>query len=173
MLYPWIILAVLIIVLFFMPKRLTLKENILVFASIGYIAWNSHMIIGVMLDLLDFGRSKEVEFIDWLFVTLSPPLIAVLYLNFKKTDRYLLYAIGWTILSFFFEWSLVLSGYMKNVGWKTWYAIPVYLAIYLFLPWFLNTVIRGSNVGNQRKGFSLHFDAMKKIRFRKSKVTNE
>lgn len=165
MLYPWVSLTVLVLAVLFMPKRLTLRENILVFATIGYIVWNGHLIVGIMLDLYNLGRSEKIEFLDWLLVTLAPALIAVLYLNFKKTDKYLLYAVTWAILSFFFEWGLVFSDYMDNIGWKTWYSIPVYLMAFLFLPWFLNVVIRRSNSEYQKK-YSFKSDSIKKIRFK-------
>jgi hypothetical protein len=175
MVYPWVSLAALMLAMLFMPKRLTLRENILVFASVGYLAWSSHLVMGVMINLYDFGRTEKVEFLDWLLITLAPSLITVLYLNLKKTDRYLLYAGTWTIVSFFFEWGLVQAGYMKNAGWKTWYSIPVYLMAYLLLPWFLNAVIRKSNQQNnfneqdQRRRLILPFPFLRWFR-RKEKV---
>ncbi|WP_134686738.1 hypothetical protein [Brevibacillus migulae] len=165
MLYPWISLVVLVSAILFIPKRLTLKENVLVFLSVGYIVWNGHVVVGIMLDLYDFGPSGKVGFLDWLFVNLAPAITALLYLNLKS-DKNLLYALTWAILSFLYEWGLVQSGFMKNHGWKTWYSIPVYVMGYLFLPWFLHNVIRKSVGDNQRKSFSYKFDSIKRFRFK-------
>jgi hypothetical protein len=145
MLIAWIFVIILILAVLFMPKRLTFRENMIVFFSVGYFAWIAHFSTGLMADLYDLGSTKKVEFDDWLMVTLVPSLISIVYLNFKKRDYGFLYIVIWTILSTLGEFTLVQLEYMRYQGWKLWYSIPVYLLAYLILPWYLNSIIRKVN----------------------------
>ncbi|MCM3537931.1 hypothetical protein [Priestia endophytica] len=145
MLIAWIFVIILILAVLFMPKRLTFRENMIVFFSVGYFAWIAHLSTGLMADLYDLGSTKKVEFDDWLMVTLVPSLISIVYLNFKKRDYGFLYIVIWTILSTLGEFTLVQLEYMRYQGWKLWYSIPVYLLAYLILPWYLNSIIRKVN----------------------------
>ncbi|MGG1220446.1 hypothetical protein ABE236_23660 [Priestia endophytica] len=145
MLIAWVFVIILILAVLFMPKRLTFRENMIVFFSVGYFAWIAHLSTGLMADLYDLGSTKKVEFDDWLMVTLVPSLISIVYLNFKKRDYGFLYIVIWTILSTLGEFTLVQLEYMRYQGWKLWYSIPVYLLAYLILPWYLNSIIRKVN----------------------------
>ncbi len=142
LLWVWGIILFLVFAIIVSPKRLTLRESLVIFTTVGYFAWDAHIIIGFMLDFLDFGPTKKVEFTDWALVSFVPPLIAILFLNLKKTDNYLLYALIWTVISFFLEWLLSRVGYMKHLEWKIWYSIPVYFLAYLLLPWYLKEGIK-------------------------------
>ncbi|KYG30346.1 hypothetical protein ACU3L3_12470 [Priestia endophytica] len=93
MLIAWIFVIILILAVLFMPKRLTFRENMIVFFSVGYFAWIAHFSTGLMADLYDLGSTKKVEFDDWLMVTLVPSLISIVYLNFKKRDYGFLYIV--------------------------------------------------------------------------------
>ncbi len=125
-----------------MPKTLTIRENIIIVPTVGYFAWISHILIGIKLDFLDFGPTKQVEYTDWALVSLVPSLLAVLYLNFERENKYLLYIIIWTALSFLLEFILSKVGYMKHDEWKIWYSIPVYFAAYFVLHWFFKKVVK-------------------------------
>jgi hypothetical protein len=125
-----------------MPKRLTIRENILIFTIVGYFAWVAHILFGIKLDLLDFGPTKKVEYTDFALVSLLPSLLSVLYLNYKKEDKYLLYVFLWTVLSFLIEFLFSTAGYMKHTEWKMWYSIPVYFVAYSMLHWFNKHVLR-------------------------------
>ncbi|MCM3576383.1 MULTISPECIES: hypothetical protein [Mesobacillus] len=141
MLLVWVLIALLIIFTIFMPKRLTVKENIIMFPIIGYFAWTAHTVFGMMLDFVDFGPTKKVELTDWALVTFIPPLLGILFLNFK-TSKYMIYVVIWTISSFLIELLLDIFGYMKHSEWIIWYSIPTYLLAYFSLHWFFQRVIR-------------------------------
>jgi len=141
----WGIIMIFALVILIMPRRLTFKENIIIFPIVGYFAWISHIIVGVMLDFLDFGPTKKVEFTDWALVSLLPSILAILFLNFKVDNKYLLYVFIWTILSFLIELALSLIGYMKHSGWSIWYSIPVYFLAYVMLHLFFNKVVQRPN----------------------------
>lgn len=140
--FVWGMIGLLLIATLLMPKRLTMREDIITFLIVGYFAWVSHILVGIKLDWVDFGPTKKVEYTDWALVSLVPPFLAVLYLNFKKEKLSLLYIIIWTILSFLIEYLLGKIGYMKHHQWKVWYSIPVYFAAYFALHWFFNKVIK-------------------------------
>ncbi|MCE4048197.1 CBO0543 family protein [Bacillus sp. Au-Bac7] len=138
----WSTVGLLVIMLFFMPKQLTWRENVIVVPIVSYCAWLAHFFIAVKLDYVDFGPSKEVEFTDFALVSLVPPLLTVLYLNFQKNNHYLLYVIIWTAISFLIEYLLHKAGFMKHFEWKLWHSIPVYFISYLGLYWFYRKVIK-------------------------------
>jgi hypothetical protein len=143
LLLVWGLIVLLILLLFFMPKRLSLKENIIMFPIIGYFAWTTHIFVGIMLNFVDFGPTPNVEFTDWALVTFIPALIGILFLNFK-TDRYMIYVLTWTFSSFLIELLLDVVGYMKHSEWKIWYSLPVYFISFYSLHWFFKKVIRSS-----------------------------
>lgn len=47
MVFVWALIILLLVTMIFMPKRLTLKENIIIIPTVGYFAWISHIIIGI------------------------------------------------------------------------------------------------------------------------------
>ncbi|WP_041967520.1 hypothetical protein [Mesobacillus selenatarsenatis] len=141
MFFVWGLIVILLIALLFMPKKLSFRENIIIAPIVGYFAWVAHILIGVKLDFVDFGPTKKVEYTDYALVSLVPPLMAVLFLNFIKNNKYLLYVIIWTILSALIEFILSEVGYMKHDDWKMWYSIPVYFVAYFLLHWGFNKVI--------------------------------
>ncbi|WP_066248496.1 hypothetical protein [Neobacillus drentensis] len=142
MYFVWGMIGLLLLATLLMPKRLTWREDIITFLIVGYVAWVSHILIGVIFDWIDFGPTKNVEYTDWALVSLVPSLLAVVYLNFKKEKWSLLYIIIWTVLSFLIEFLLAKIGYMKHHQWKIWYSVPVHFAAYCALNWFFYRVIK-------------------------------
>jgi hypothetical protein len=166
MTYVVISISVLVLVVFFMPKRLTVKENILIFATVGYLAWNANLLAGVLLNLFDLGPTPKVDPSDILLVSFVPSLIAILALNFM-TNNIWAYVIGWSAFSLFYEWLTVYVGYMKNLGWKTWYSIPVYIVVFFLLKWYLNYIRMGTNNESAEKTrLDTKFNGLKLLRWK-------
>ncbi len=65
------------------------KVNIIIIPTVGYFAWISHIIVGLIIDLYDMGPSKKIGMADWALITFVPSFIAVVFLNFKKTNNLL------------------------------------------------------------------------------------
>lgn len=149
--YAWISILVLSLAVLFVKKRLSLRENIIIFVTIAFISQMSDRYVGAILDLFDIGPTKEVDLIDLFFVPIVPSCIAILFLNTFKRSRYVIYAIVWSVLSFLYEWSLVYFGYMKLRSWKPWYSIPVYIAVFFLLPWYLRYIKRETAAKPERK----------------------
>ncbi|WRP07633.1 hypothetical protein U9J35_05545 [Rossellomorea aquimaris] len=142
MMLVWGLILFLVVALMFMPKRLTVRENLIMFPFVGYFAAVAHVLVGLLLDYVDFGPTKSVEFSDFALVAFAPSFIALLFLNFMKQDKHVLYVIIWTIFSFLIEVLFSLNGYMKHLEWKIWYSIPVYLVAFFLLNWFFQHVVR-------------------------------
>ena len=142
MVYICAILVVLIIAIIFMPKRLTLKENIIIVPTVGYFAWISHIIVGLILDLYDMGTTKKIDMSDWTLVTFVPSFMAVVFLNFKKTNKLFVYTLVWTVLSALAEFVLTKSGYMKYHGWSIWYSLPIYYLSFIILTWYYKLIVK-------------------------------
>ncbi|MGM0751544.1 MAG: hypothetical protein ACQET6_06395 [Bacillota bacterium] len=148
MILVWGLILFLVIAMMFVPKRLTVRENLIMFPFVGYFAAVAHVLVGLMLDYVDFGPTKSVEFSDFALVAFAPSFIALLYLNMLKPDKSVFYVLIWTFFSFFIELLLSYNGYMKHLEWKIWYSIPVYLVAFFTLHWFFQRVVRdGSKAG--------------------------
>ncbi|RBP02996.1 hypothetical protein [Rossellomorea aquimaris] len=148
MMLVWGLILLLVVALFMMPKGLTVRENLIVFPFVGYFAAVAHVLVGLLLDYVDFGSTKSVEFSDFALVAFAPSLIALLFLNFMKQEKLLLYVIIWTIFSFLIELLLSFNGYMKHLEWKIWYSIPVYLLAFFLLHWFFQRIVRNGSQGS-------------------------
>jgi len=141
----WGLILFLVVALLVMPKRLTVKENLIMFPFVGYFAAVAHILVGIMVDLVDFGPTKSVEFTDFVLVAFAPSFIALLFLNFMKPDKPLIYTMIWTVFSFLLEVLLSFNGYMEHLEWKIWYSIPVYIVAFLTLHWFFQYVVRNGS----------------------------
>lgn len=43
-----------------------------------------------------------------------------------RGQRLVLYLLGWTCFSVFFEWITIQTGFITHTGWNLWYSIPTY-----------------------------------------------
>lgn len=142
----WYIITALIInliIICFMPKRLSKKEIYLSWLIIAFIAFYSDVFFGVVIDLYDFGK-PNVQFSDMLVDALLPASYGIIFLNFLPSDRKksLKYIIYWTIFSVVFEIGSVLFGFEDiSKGWKPWfYSPPIYFLVFVFLRWNLHYI---------------------------------
>ncbi|MGM0852871.1 MAG: hypothetical protein ACQEWI_09730 [Bacillota bacterium] len=148
MMLVWGLILFLVVALMIMPKRLTVRENFIMFPLVGYFAAGAHILVGIMLDFVDVGPTKSVEFSDFVLVAFAPSFIALLFLNFMKPEKPVFYVLVWTIFSFFLEILLSFNDYMKYFEWKIWYSIPVYVVAFFLLHWFFQHVVRNGSQGS-------------------------
>lgn len=133
--YPYTLIIIFLLIVLFMPKKLTLREMYFSLGILGFGTWLGDILVGDVFKAFQLGPSPNTYIIDYLFVTIIPPAIGLIYLNFLIQNKSILYKWMWVFLSFFLEWGAVLSGYMENKGWKTWYSIPVFILVFIvFLP---------------------------------------
>jgi hypothetical protein len=136
--YAYTIVAIFLLILLFMPKKLTLREMYLSAGVLGFGAWLGNALVGDVFKAFRIGPSPHTYFIDYIFISFVPLVIGLIFLNFLTHNKSTLYKWLWIVLSFLLELGAVKSGYMVSMGWKTWYSIPVFIFVFLaFLPWHL------------------------------------
>ncbi len=136
--FAYTIIGVLLLVLFFMPKKLTLKEIYYSVGILGFGAWLGDALVGDVFKGFQIGPSPNTYLIDYIFVSFVPLALGLIYLNFLTEIKSIAFKWVWAAIAYLLEWGAVASGYMVNKGWKTWYSIPVYVLVFVFLlPWHL------------------------------------
>jgi hypothetical protein len=136
--YAYTGIGVFLLILLFMPKKLTLKEMYYSTGVVGFGAWLGDTLVGDVFKAFRIGPSPNTYLIDYIFISFIPLAIGLIYLNFLIKNKSALYKWLWVVVAYLLEWGAVASGYMVNKGWKTWYSIPVYIFVFVFfLPWHL------------------------------------
>ncbi|GGH83872.1 hypothetical protein JOD43_000798 [Pullulanibacillus pueri] len=99
--------------------------------------------------LYGYFRIYKADYEDFIVILGIYPLIDILYLNyfpFKKSRIVqVLYVIGWSCFSIFYEWLAVRSELFYYNGWKLIYSVPIYPILFLILLgkfWFINYLKR-------------------------------
>lgn len=141
----YMIFALLInlIIIWFMPKRISKQEIYISWLILAFIAFFADALIGQIIDLYDF-QEPGIQLSDLLIDALVPPSYGIIFLNFLPTERKksLRYIIYWTIYSVVFEIGSVLSGFEDiSKGWNPWfYSPPIYFLVFKFLRWHLHFI---------------------------------
>jgi len=136
--YAYTSIGVILLILLFMPKKLTLKEMYYSTGVVGFGAWLGDALVGDVFKAFGIGPSPNTYLIDYIFISFIPLAIGLIYLNFLTKNKSALYKWLWVVVAYLLEWGAVASGYIVNKGWKTWYSIPVYIFVFVFfLPWHL------------------------------------
>lgn len=136
--YAYTLVGIFLLILLFMPKRLTLKEMYYSAGIVGFGAWLGNALVGDVFRAFRIGPSANTYVIDYIFISFIPLAIGLIYLNFLTKYKSTLYKWLWVVVAYLLEWGTVASGYMVSKGWKTWYSIPVFILVFVFyLPWHL------------------------------------
>ena len=133
--------AINLIVIWFMPKRLTRREI--------YVTWFFIVPINISVDMINNfyfhlyhldgeGMQLRVHLIEW---TLGPSY-GIIFLNFmpQALRSFVWYTGGWVAYSVLFEWVTVHLHFLTYTGWKLWYSLLVYIAIFLLLRWHIRYI---------------------------------
>lgn len=142
--FPYTSIGILLLIVLFMPKKITLREMYFSIGVVGFGAWLGDALVGDVFKAFRIGPSSDTYMIDYIFISVVPVAIGLIFLNFLTQTKSALYKWLWVVIAFLLEWGAVASGYMVNQGWKTWYSIPVFIFVFVFfLPWHLK-VMRNS-----------------------------
>ncbi|WP_134703695.1 hypothetical protein [Ammoniphilus sp. YIM 78166] len=150
----------------FMPKRISWRDIYVTFGLITGLAWMLDVFIGAIIDSFDLGEPQAIGIGDIISVGIIPSSLAVIFLNYYKSEKKWFHVILFSVISVAFEWGSVQVGFMKLHGWNTWWSIPVYLFMFgFYLPWHLK-FIRGAynDDGNSDRKFSLKLNGKEKAR---------
>jgi hypothetical protein len=130
-------LAVSLIIALMLPKRFS-PVSITVFAVFTvFISQTVDSLIAVKpFDLYDVSDSSKYEIMDIVIYYLNYPTYTYIFLYFydkwKLKGIYrILYIIGFSLLSVFFEWLAHLCHVFTYKGWKLWYSPFMYLGTYI------------------------------------------
>jgi hypothetical protein len=141
--YAYACIGVLVLALLVMPKYLAIREMYFSAGIIGFTTWVGDVLVGDVFQAFQIGPSPKTYFIDLVFVTIVPPVLGLVFLNFLVVIKTHIYKWIWVGIALLGEWGAVASGYMVDKGWRTWYSIPVFIFVFVFfLPWHLK-VMRG------------------------------
>lgn len=142
--YPAILSVILLLIVFFMPKRLNWKEIYITFGIIGYILWMIDMTIAVPFDVFDLGDPQKEGIPELTLFGIIPSCLSVIYLNLFKEDKKWFLVIFFVITSLILEWLTTKVGLMKN--YNNLYSTPIHFVAYAFyLPWHLKFIRRNQD----------------------------
>ncbi|WP_285868840.1 CBO0543 family protein [Mesobacillus maritimus] len=120
---------VFIFVALFVPKKLPRNE----LYAIALFSIVFGLVTDIVLDLkynLYGYFYPGVDFAGFLPIMFLFPSSGVLFMNyypFKKSIRnQIIYLLGWTIFSLFFEYLSIVSGYFYYNGWNLWISAIIY-----------------------------------------------
>lgn len=143
-LFPIISSIITLIILIFMPKRLTKGEIYITIGVIGYTTFALDIfIMATMFDVFDLGSPYIVGLGDIISYGVVATGLGVIFLNFYSEEKKWLYVASFSLISLLYEIILVNIGYMDLKGWNSFYSIPVHIICYGFwFPWHLKLMRR-------------------------------
>ncbi len=141
---PYTILVINLLIIWFMPKRLTNKEIYVTWFVIALINLSTDVLLSFYFKLYELngpGVQLAVHFIE---LTLGASF-GIIYLNFMPFDwrSFTIYTSIWTVFSIIFELVMVKCQFINYMGWEIWYSIPYYIGAFLFMRWHLNFLRKG------------------------------
>lgn len=137
-LLPYSILVINLLIIWFMPKRLTIKEIYATWFVIALINLSTDVLLSLYFKLYELngpGVQLAVHFIE---LTLGASF-GIIYLNFMPFNwrSFTIYTAIWTVFSIIFELVMVKCQFINYMEWKIWYSIPYYIVAFLFMRWHL------------------------------------
>lgn len=123
-LLPYTALIINILIIWFMPKRLTNQEIYVSWIIIAMINLSSDIVLSLYYKLYELGEpgvQLSVHLLEW---TLAASY-GIIYLNFmpQKIYKFMLYTIVWVAYSLIFESALVHFKFINYTGWKLLYSV--------------------------------------------------
>lgn len=140
---PYLALAVNLLIIWFMPKRLTNKEIYITWSVIALVNLSTDVTLSLYFKLYELagpGVQLGVHFIE---ITLGASF-GIIFLNFmpKQPRPFMLYLAAWVVLTMLFELLMVKVKFLNYILWEPWYSVPYYIAALFFMRWHLK-FIRG------------------------------
>jgi hypothetical protein len=145
LLFMSIATAVAILIVWFMPKRLTRQEIYNTWIVVAFITRTFDQLFALVFKLYDqLGPGVTWELLA--IQTLFSGAMGVITLNYMPKNKlaFFAYAIGWTLLSVFIEWISIQVGYLVYKNWSLWYSACIYFLGIIFLRWHLSFLRKSS-----------------------------
>ncbi len=138
MVYVTIITVILLITVWFIPKRMQRKDMYITWITMAFVELELDIFLGSpVLGLYYFAGEDKVSPEALGIKLILGPLFGILFVNFMPKDfkKFIPYWIFWTAFSTFFEWTTVLFGYLTYTGWKLWYSAVFFALIIPLFRW--------------------------------------
>ncbi|MBS8263683.1 hypothetical protein DYI25_04405 [Mesobacillus boroniphilus] len=135
---PYLALLINLLIIWFMPKRLTNREIYTSWAVIALINLSTDILLDLYFNLYELGGPGVQIRVHFIEITLGASF-GIIFLNFmpRKISAFVFYMAGWLVISILFELLMVKVGFIHYTGWKIWYSVPYYIAAFSFVRWHL------------------------------------
>jgi hypothetical protein len=135
---PYLALVINLLIIWFMPKRLSGREIYVTWPIIALINLSSDIILDLYLNLYELAGPGVQILVHIIEVTLGASF-GIIFLNFMpiKLRAFTSYMGVWLVISLLFELLMVKVGFITYSGWVWWYSIPYYIAALYFVRWHL------------------------------------
>ncbi|MBG9587865.1 hypothetical protein [Cytobacillus firmus] len=139
--FPYLSLAINLIVIWFMPKRLTNKEIYVSWAVIALINLSTDVTLSLYFRLYELNGGGVQLGVHIIELTLGASF-GIIFLNFMPESRrsFFFYTAAWVIFSVLFEMLTVKLDFINYITWKWWYSAFYYFAAFLFVRWHLHYI---------------------------------
>ncbi|WP_216830603.1 hypothetical protein [Alkalihalobacterium elongatum] len=138
MIYASIVVAILLLINWFMPKHMKPRDMVIIWISLSWLEIVVDFYLGYVMELYYFGGTEQLSTAAFTVKLFMSPLFTIPFLNFmpKKFPRFVPYWLAWAAFSTFFEWTTVHFDYLTYTGWKSWYSAIFYIFIFPLVRWF-------------------------------------
>jgi hypothetical protein len=142
---PYLALVINLLIIWFMPMRLTAKEIYSSWAVIALINLSTDVALDLYFHLYELGGPGVQLRVHFIEVTLGASF-GIIFLNLmpRKIHTFAFYMIGWLVITILFELLMVKVGFIRYTGWEWWYSVPYYIAAFFFVRWHLFFLRKGS-----------------------------
>ena len=138
---PYLALVINLLIIWFMPKRLTNREIYASWAVIALINLSTDVTLDLYFKLYELGGPGVQIGVHFIELTLGASF-GIIFLNFmpRKINAFALYMTAWLVITILFELLMVKVGFIQYTGWVWWYSVPYYIASFFFVRWHLNFI---------------------------------
>lgn len=139
--FTYTALAINFIIIWFMPKHLTMKEIYVTWFIVALINLSTDVVFDLYLHLYHLSSGGVQIRVHILELTLGASY-GIIYLNFmpKRWSKFILYMAAWLAISLIFEVALVHIKFVNYSGWRLLYSVPYYTFFLLFLRWHIHFI---------------------------------
>ncbi|MCC3647068.1 hypothetical protein NVV31_14480 [Cytobacillus firmus] len=139
--FPYLSLAINLLVIRYMPRRLTRKEIYVSWVVIALINLSTDVILSLYFRLYELNGGGVQLGVHIIELTLGASF-GIIFLNFMPESKrsFFFYTAVWVIFSLLFEMVTVKLNFLNYFSWKWFYSAPYYFAAFLFVRWHLHFI---------------------------------
>lgn len=139
--FTYTTLVINLIVIWFMPKHLTIREIYVTWFVVALINLSSDVVLDLYFKLYELSSGGVQLWVHFLELTLGASY-GIIYLNFmpKKVVKFVPYLIVWLVFALALEFVLIKINFINYKGWNLWYSLPYYIFFMLFLRWHIKFI---------------------------------